>query len=92
MTNSLTFSHVVDFDASSEYPNIMIVFNIGKDASFGRVLRVVDRYNNDEILMSGDEFAHALQASETSIFDLCSNIFKLPTLQDIMDVIENKTI
>lgn len=92
LTNSLTFSHVVDFDASSEYPNIMIVFNIGKDASFGRVLRVVDRYNNDEILMSGDEFAHALQASETSIFDLCSNIFKLPTLQDIMDVIENKII
>lgn len=86
--SSMVFSHVVDFDASSEYPNIMLVFNIGKDASFGRVLSVVDRNNNDKILMSGSDFAHALQASETSIIDLGKDLFGLPDITDFMKEIE----
>lgn len=87
LVTSMVFSHVVDFDASSEYPNIMIVFNIGKDASFGRILSIVDN-NTGRILMSGEDFCHAIQASETSITEIGSKVFGLPKIIDIMELFE----
>lgn len=90
LTISLVFSHVVDFDASSEYPNIMIVFNIGKDASYGRVTKVVDRKTGN-VIMSGTELAHAIQASETSILDLGNELFGLPSINEIMAELEGGT-
>lgn len=92
LRSSNIFSHIADFDASSMYPNNMEAFNIGKDASFGRILHVYDGNSPDkELLMPGADYAHYLQTCETGIFDLGTELFGLPSIQDMMSMIEDQS-
>lgn len=85
------YKFVVDFDAASLYPNLMIAFNIAKSTLFGRIYKIT-RIEPDgleiPVKMTGGEFNNSLQTIDSSIFDLCSQLFGLPTFESIVDDIE----
>jgi len=86
------YKFVVDFDAASLYPNLMIAFNIAKSTLFGRIYKIT-RIEPDgleiPIKMTGGEFNNSLQTIDSSIFDLSSQLFGLPTFESIIDDIEH---
>lgn len=86
------FKNVIDFDAASLYPNLMISFNISKSTLFGRIFQIVRKSKSEDLEMnigcSGGEFNTALQTIDTSIFDICKKVYGLPDIEDLMDEIE----
>ena len=78
---------VSDFDAKSLYPSLMNQGKIGKENIKYRVLQVVDK--NNIFIMSGEEFNSMLQTSDVSIIDMCSRIYGLPSVHDVIKDFEN---
>lgn len=82
------YKFVTDFDAKSEYPSLMMQFRIGKNTAYTRVTHVVDEYG--KVLMSGKDFNQHIQTRETSIIQLCNTLYGLPTVEDVLGILENK--
>lgn len=84
------FKNVIDFDAASLYPNLMISFNISKSTLFGRIFRIFRKTKDEELNISctGAEFNSALQTIDVSVFDMCKKVFGLPSIEDLIDEIE----
>jgi len=85
------FNDVIDFDAASMYPNLMIAMNIAKSTLKGRIYAIVKRMEDNEIAhrMTGADFNSAIQTIDASILDLGHDVFGLPTIDELMIEIEN---
>jgi len=82
------YKAVTDFDAKSEYPSLMMQFRIGKNTAFTRITHVVDEYG--KVLMSGKDFNQHIQTKETSIVQLCHQLYDLPLIEDVLGMLENR--
>ena len=84
------FKNVIDFDAASLYPNLMIAFNISKSTLYGRIFQVVKRTpeGDSNVACTGAEFNSALQTIDTSIFDLGKKVFGLPSAEEVIHEFE----
>lgn len=82
------YKYVTDFDAKSEYPSLMMQFRIGKNTAFTRITHVID--DTGKVLMSGKDFNQHIQTRETSIIQLCNQLYNLPTVEDVLGILENK--
>lgn len=82
------YKFVTDFDAKSEYPSLMMQFRIGKNTGFTRITHVIDEYG--KVLMSGKDFNQHIQTRETSIIQLCNKLYGLPTVEEVLGILENK--
>lgn len=80
------FNNVIDLDAASEYPSLMIAFNITKSSIYGRVYGVQDE--NGVEISSGDDINKAMETLDTSLFDLCEKYFGLPSIDTLFTYIE----
>ena len=78
--SSLVYDHTIDLDASSEYPNLMISFNIAKNTIIFRITKITRE--NDEIpIGTGEQLNKMLQTRRTSIFTLCNKFLNLPNIE-----------
>jgi DNA polymerase elongation subunit (family B) len=83
------FDNSVDFDFRSLYPSIMINLNIGKETIAAKIYDIVSKskeYNNT------DDFNRLLLTKDTSIFELGTKYFGLPTIEDMIKNIEKLAI
>ena len=80
------YEHVVDFDEASEYPRVILTFNISKNSIHSRMVRI--EIGNDEIANPQD-FNKLLQTRYTSIFEIGEKYFGLPGIEDMIKKIEN---
>ncbi len=85
---SFLFENVIDLDAASMYPNIMIFANVAKSTLLGRIYELVrrDEKTGKEIHMniSGPEINSSLQTIDASILDIGAKFFNLPNLESIL--------
>ena len=84
-TPSYIFDDVIDLDATSLYPSLMIINNLFKSAIYGRV---TDVYVNNMKYSSGIGLFEAIQTIDQSILDIGQQYFKLPSVSDICALIE----
>jgi len=84
------FKCVIDLDAASLYPNLMIAFNISKSTLFGRIFQILRRTSDGDLNINctGAEFNSALQTIDVSIFDICKKVYGLPTIEEMIGEIE----
>lgn len=82
------YKSVIDFDAKSLYPSTMRQFRIGKNSAFTRITHVIDEYG--KCLMSGAEFNQMLQVKDVAIIQLCNTLYDLPTVEDVLGMLESK--
>jgi hypothetical protein len=83
---SRVFENVIDADASSMYPAMIISHNIFKSALFGHVKNVI---RGDGVNMGkGDDLFMDLQTIDQSIFSIAHTYLNLPTPYDILKDIE----
>lgn len=84
------FNNVIDLDAASMYPNLMIAANVAKSTLRGRIYAIVRRHEEGEVQhkMSGSEFNSALQTLDSSILDLGKELYGLPTIDEMIAEIE----
>lgn len=82
------YKFVTDFDAKSEYPSLMMQFRIGKNTAYTKITHVIDEYG--KVLMSGKDFNQHIQTKETSLIQLCNKLYGLPTVEDVLGILENK--
>jgi DNA polymerase elongation subunit (family B) len=91
---SNVYEFVIDFDAASQYPNLMIAFNIAKNTIHNCIFSVVANKkgadsSHEKHISGGEAFNTALQTIDTSLFDLGTTYFGLPTVTDLMKEIES---
>ena len=79
------YDHVVDFDEASEYPRVILTFNISKNSIHSRMIRI--EFNNEEI-PNPQDFNKLVQTRETSIFEIGEKYFGLPSVEDMIKKIE----
>ena len=84
----MVFKHVVDFDEASLYPNMIITFNICKTTIYGAIYNIKDTITGTEL--TGGDLNQMLQSLKTSIFDIGTNFFGLPSLEQIMNNIKKE--
>jgi len=83
---SYVFNWVIDLDIKSEYPTIMIIFNIFKDALFGRAMKLMSSRGKE--LGSAEPIMKHLVTIDTSLFDLCEIYMGLPGPNQVFKIIE----
>jgi len=95
------FTHIYrllsDLDINSEYPSLMISFQILKTTIFGRIydIRIDQKINDMNIsipISDGGEFNRMLENIDTSIFDIGTKYFGLPTMDTIIADIERRCL
>lgn len=92
------YRNCVDFDISSEYPTLIITYNILKTTLYGRIINVFYEkgIENGEIInipiSDGNDFNKMLQSIDTSIFDIGVKYFGLPRIDEIINYIEENAI
>ena len=80
------YEHVVDFDEASEYPRVILTFNISKNSIHSRMIRI--EVGNEEI-PNPQDFNKLLQTRYTSVFEIGEKYFGLPGIEDMIKKIEN---
>lgn len=88
------YEDVVDFDEASEYPRVILSFNISKNSLRGRFFKLVEKDEDDNIIKcyEGDyvyDFNKHLQTLDSSIFYIGQKYFGLPSVFEIINNIEN---
>lgn len=84
---SFVFNNVIDFDAASEYPSLMITFNITKSAIYGRIVGM-QHPGSDAIIPVRGEINQGLETLETSLLDFCHDYLQLPSADELIGLIE----
>lgn len=93
-TDTHIYRNCVDFDISSEYPTLMISYNILKTTLYGRIVNI---YHSKDFgkgvvanipISDGSCFNKMLQTLDTSIFDVGQQYFGLPSIDEIIAHIE----
>lgn len=80
------YEHVVDFDEASEYPRVILTFNISKNSIHSRMVKI--EIGMDEIANPQD-FNKLLQTRHTAILEIGEKYFNLPSIEDMIKKIEN---
>lgn len=80
---SMVFEYVADLDQKSQYPFVMIMWNIMKDTVYGRVCSF-RKENGEKEQIDGSEFNQMLLSDQVSINYLAKKYLELPTLTDIL--------
>lgn len=83
--NGFTYDHVVDFDEASEYPRVILTFNISKNSIHSTMIRIS---LNDKPLGNPKDFNKLLQTRKSSIFEIGETYFGLPSVEDMIKKIE----
>jgi DNA polymerase elongation subunit (family B) len=83
---SYIYNNSIDLDASSEYPSVMITFNISKSSIYGRIIEVDTP--NGEYISKGTDIIRQIETIDQSIFDLSKEYLDLPTPDEIIHDIE----
>ena len=85
-SEGFVYDNVVDFDQASEYPRVILSSNISKNSLYGRVVKII----NNEVERTDDpsEFNKLLQTLDTSIFELMTKYYGLPTVDELLHKIE----
>ena len=84
------FKNVLDFDAKSLYPSLIMQHYIGKENHAYKVVSVTDERGG--LIMSGERYNTLLQTLDVSIFDLCHELYGLPNVENVIPDIESKLI
>lgn len=84
------FKNVLDFDAKSLYPSLIMQHYIGKENHAYKVVSVTDERGG--LIMSGERYNTLLQTLDVSIFDLCHELYSLPNVENVITDIESKLI
>ncbi|MGL4950042.1 MAG: 3'-5' exonuclease [Anaeroplasmataceae bacterium] len=79
------YEDVVDFDEASEYPRVIITFNISKNSIHSRIIKIEV---GDREINNPTEFNKLLQTRMTSIFEIGEKYFDLPSVEDMIKKIE----
>lgn len=90
--NTLIFDHVIDLDAKSEYPTIMIVANIIKDKIYGCIHEIYNGKNGIIMPRIKGDFNRKIMSLDSSILDIGEQYFGLPSIKDIFEQIENEFV
>lgn len=90
--STLIFDNIIDFDAKAEYPTIMRSWNICKNTVKRRFTTLVSSDNPENIIMTGEDYFKALETLDTSLFDICSNVFDLPSIESLIEDIEEEIL
>ena len=71
---------VGDLDVSASYPNGECVFNVSKETTVKEIISIdgVDEYTQRMMGIN-------LSAGHTNAVEICCNLFKMPTLIDLLD-------
>lgn len=83
---SYVFKNSIDLDAASEYPSIMIMFNITKSAIYGRVTEV--QAPDGDYISNGSDIMMNLQTIDQSVFEIAKTYLNLPTPGELISSIE----
>ncbi len=86
------YDDVVDFDEASEYPRVILTFNISKNSIFGRVKKITKKLSDGSEkefdYKDVNEFNKLLQTRKTSIFEIMETYYGLPSVDKILSDIE----
>jgi hypothetical protein len=85
---SYVFQNVIDLDLKSEYPSVMICFNICKNAVFGRILDV--QKEDGSWLGTGAELNTMLVTQDSTLFELSERFLGLPGPAKVFKEIERE--
>jgi hypothetical protein len=83
---SYVFENVIDLDATSLYPSIMITHNIFKSALFGHVVDIEKPGIGS--IGKGEGLFEDLQTIDQSIFEVSEQYLNLPSVYTILKDIE----
>lgn len=80
------YENVIDLDASSEYPSLMMSFNIDKSTTYGRVVGL--EYPDGSFSNIRGEINKLIETRDSSIFELCKRYMGLPNVGDFIKFID----
>lgn len=91
------YRNCADFDVSSEYPTIIITYGVLKTTNYGRIIsiclrKVINGAIVDIPISHGSDFNKMLQTIDSSIFDLGVKYYGLPSVDELVSMIENGAI
>ena len=88
------YRNAVDFDIASEYPTLLISYNILKTTIYGRIINVyIKKDIGNEMIVNipisdGTTFNKMIQTIDTAIFDIGQKYFALPSIDQLLTHIE----
>jgi DNA polymerase elongation subunit (family B) len=85
---SYVFENVIDLDATSLYPSIIISHNVFKSALFGRIVNI-DKPGVGS-LGRGEDLFENLQTIDQSIFEVAESYLGLPSIHSVLKGIEKE--
>lgn len=93
---SLTLKHVIDIDATSEYPNAIISGMMAKSTIYGRLIKIADdesEFDNMPSLRTGkDIYSYTGALINRDYIGVCREFFNLPGTQETLQLIKHAKI
>lgn len=90
MNRSYVFENVIDLDAESLYPSLMMLHNIFKATLYGHITEAFDTLTGENI-GNGEDICQKIMTIDQSILDFSKEYFNLPTIEEMINEI-NSTI